>query len=234
MSRTSMASGTAGALTKLIDFGGDMARLLETQIFLKLLNAHHLTTRDPDVGPRFQFLADSIRQNQSAQLICCNILRWESWTGWAPWVWQGRRRGWRTRSTSSTSTSPSLATSRYQPLSIRIQANQWKCHNWRNPRWGWGRSKLTWREGLRWEIFSKNLQRSRFSGESLPPHAWPQHWAGAHQHQGLHWTFHFCWWVNNSQEAEGDEKAEVVVSLSSNPPFFWTAKISTQYIASLY
>ena len=30
-------------------------------------------TRDPEVGPRFWFLADSIRQNESPRM-CCNIL----------------------------------------------------------------------------------------------------------------------------------------------------------------
>ena len=71
-----------------------------------------------------------------------------------------------------------------------------KCHNFR---WGWGRSRQTWREGLRWELFFISLNFCKdfgclfhfLSGESLPSHARPQHRAGAHQHQGIHSTFYF-------------------------------------------
>ena len=63
MRRTSTAGGTAGASAKLIHFGGDI-----------FTTADQSMTRDPDVGPRFLFLADSIRLSSE----CVATSLWES------------------------------------------------------------------------------------------------------------------------------------------------------------
>ena len=113
--------------------------------------------------------------------------KWESWTGWALWVWQGRRPGWRTRSTSSTSTSPSLATSRCPSIKPIKMSQFVQSKVGLRPK----QADIKGRVAVRTCLSLLCLKFHR-PGEGLPAHAWPQHRAGPHQHQG-HWIYYFCW-----------------------------------------
>ena len=129
--------------------------LIRTDSFWRrcVTTADNLMTRDPEVGPRFWFLADSIRQNESPRM-CCNILingnfEQGGYSGSDREAGDGGGRDLHRQR---------LPHQGWQPQGVPPSLDHKpKCQNVCNQRWGWGRSRQTWRDGLRWELgqFSK-------------------------------------------------------------------------------
>ena len=144
--------------------------------------ADHLMTRDPDEGPRFLFLADSIRLKSIHPRMCYSILM-----GILNRVGTLGLTGKEARVEDEIYIVNVYLTKsgnlKVSPHLLIINQNVKMCAIK-----GGAEAEAGRHEGTGCGENLDNFQRLKFHflGESLPAHARPQHRAGPHQHQGLH------------------------------------------------
>ena len=138
--------------------------------------------RDPEVGPRFWFLADSIRLKSIHPRMCYNILM-----GILNRVGTLGLTGKEARVEDEIYIVNVYLTKsgnlKVSPHLLIINQNVKMCAIK-----GGAEAEAGRHEGTGCGENLDNFQRLKFHflGESLPAHARPQHRAGPHQHQGLH------------------------------------------------